>query len=158
MTKKTLCLYYKHITIMNDTCRGISDWHHNLEHHSRVVNCNHLHSFMKFIVQASLMMTVGDCNMFIVQVTGQQRVEYLTHNPKIKGSNPTAGTGLEIATKKWFGGGGEKVLWNWQNILDYFGLPSTSIEICDLYYTYIMIINDTSRVVTEWWHNLEYLS
>ncbi len=25
MTKKTLGLYYKHITIMNDTCRVISD-------------------------------------------------------------------------------------------------------------------------------------
>jgi hypothetical protein len=37
--------------------------------------------------------------MFIVQVTDQRWVEYSTHNPKIKGLNPTAGTGLEKMEK-----------------------------------------------------------
>ncbi len=46
--------------------------------------------------------------MHIVQVTDQRQVEYSIHNPKIKGLNPTAGTGLEKTAKKLLGGGGEK--------------------------------------------------
>jgi len=52
--------------------------------------------------------SIDDCNMFIVQVTDQRRVEYSLHNPKIKGLNPTAGTRLEKTAKNWLGGGGEK--------------------------------------------------
>jgi len=43
---------------------------------------------------------IHDCNMFIIQFTDQRQVEYSNHNPKIKGSNPTTGTGSETATKK----------------------------------------------------------
>jgi hypothetical protein len=56
-------MYCKHITIINDASRVTSEWCHNLEHHSKVVNYGpgvyHLHSFMVFIVQVSLMMMVN---------------------------------------------------------------------------------------------------
>ncbi len=34
--------YYKHITIVNDGSNILSDWHHNLDYHSRSIMEQHI--------------------------------------------------------------------------------------------------------------------
>ncbi len=46
-------------------------------------------------------MAVYYCSIcFITLASGSTVVQYLTHNPKIKGSNPATGTGREKKYKK----------------------------------------------------------
>jgi hypothetical protein len=64
-------LYYKHITIANDASRVISEWGHNLERHSRVVNYDlrgviYTHLWCLLYIYHLWWSLIGDCNMFIV--------------------------------------------------------------------------------------------
>jgi len=54
-------------TIVNDAFRVISEWRHNLEHRSRVVNYNLRAAFSLINDVYGTGFTYGDCQCFLVQ-------------------------------------------------------------------------------------------
>ncbi len=114
-------LYYKDVMIVNGTLRVVSEWRHNFEHHSKVVNYAPRRTISDvFRVAASLTIVI--------------------HNHKLR-SKCVYSTGHQTQVQ----GLSSRHRWHWCSLSASSGwIQTLELVIGGLYYKHIMIISDVS--------------